>query len=561
MKFALVATTGLAISGCLLYSMPPAFAGQKSSVAQTTPELVVQVPQSGDVNAFTFSPDGHVLAVSSQDGIVRMVDIATGSILLRVPVEGANPGSFCYSPDGKLFATSALNDAIVLRDSKTGAVTYRLEGHSQTCFAFSPTSGLIAAGTAEDNIALIDYYTGNVVRTIRSHSGWLNVLRFSEDGEMLACSGGSMAEKAGAEIFTVKTGSLVKHIDLKEGATAFAFSRDSRTLALGSGRLLSGGPGVALFDIRAGTIARTMQGREFEATALQFTKDGTTAVLGAAENDHYEVVKCLLDAGADVKDEFGHSLLSARANRRALGAALLSVLNSAFGPHLNHAPDAEKTGAYYFDVEGTALMLLYLGAPGNITNIRGGSLIAHTQSERLVRKLVAAGADINDFHSSGESALMFWITQNNIPLVKLAHELGADVNKADKSRYTPLMTAAGGGKEEIVYLLLGWNANVNAIDDNGENALLHAVSGGYPNIVRILAERGAKLELKDRYYHLTAIAHAVRDGDLEMTKILIDHRASMKDTGADLMELAAEADQRDHFGMTELLKTYRAQTK
>ena len=53
-----------------------------------------------------------------------------------------------------------------------------------------------------------------------------------------------MAEKAGAEIFTVKTGSLVKHIDLKEGATAFAFSRDSRTLALGSGRLLSGGPGV-----------------------------------------------------------------------------------------------------------------------------------------------------------------------------------------------------------------------------------------------------------------------------------------------------------------------------
>jgi ankyrin repeat protein len=90
---------------------------------------------------------------------------------------------------------------------------------------------------------------------------------------------------------------------------------------------------------------------------------------------------------------------------------------------------------------------------------------------------------------------------------------GGDVKLPTKSGITPLMAAAGlGTKEEdttgrkkteaeaiaSIQLCLGAGADVNAADNQGQTALHGAAQKGWDQVVQFLADRGAKLDAKDK---------------------------------------------------------------
>jgi WD40 repeat protein len=121
----------------------------------------VPVP-GGDVQRFTASPDGKLLAVRTcpiPDGesLIHLLDSTTGKELYRLADPTDPPGVNClldgplsFSPDGKVLATAFCNSTIRLYDPATGKELRRLQGRR---FTFSPDGLRLASSVGGVTLA------------------------------------------------------------------------------------------------------------------------------------------------------------------------------------------------------------------------------------------------------------------------------------------------------------------------------------------------------------------------------------------------------------------------
>jgi hypothetical protein len=147
---------------------------------------------------------------------------------------------------------------------------------------------------------------------------------------------------------------------------------------------------------------------------------------------------------------------------------------------------------------------------------RGADVNAQLKSQQAYRAKLDRGTDT--VLTTGATPLLRAAKAGDVAAVRLLLEKGADAKLATKAGVTPLMIAAGlGTKEEdttgrskteadtikTITLLLdagpGIDVDViNAADNAGRTALHGAALQGYDQVVRFLAERGAKLDVKDQ---------------------------------------------------------------
>ncbi|KXZ48898.1 hypothetical protein GPECTOR_24g187 [Gonium pectorale] len=201
--------------------------------------------------------------------------------------------------------------------------------------------------------------------------------------------------------------------------------------------------------------------------------DGMTALMMAAKGGHVEVVKDLLDAGAD---------LYAR-DRNGMGALMMA----AKGGHVEVVKvllAAARADVNAADMNGmTALMMA----------AKGGHV-------EVVKVLLAARADVNAADMDGTTALTMAAKGGHVEVVKvLLAAAGANVNAADMNGTTALTMAAKGGHVEVVKVLLAAaRADVNAADMDSKTPLMHAAQADCVEVVKELLEAGADARAADR---------------------------------------------------------------
>ena len=157
-------------------------------------------------------------------------------------------------------------------------------------------------------------------------------------------------------------------------------------------------------------------------------------------------------------------------------------------------------------------------------------------SLELVRKLVAAGADINArmtrranlantrMNEVGATPFMMAALTADAELMRELATLGADPSISNVDSSTPLMAAAGlaarspgedaGTESEVLeaaQVALEFGNDVNAVDKNGETAMHSAAYKNLPQVVKFLASKGAKIDIwnKPDKYGWTPLAIAV----------------------------------------------------
>jgi WD40 repeat protein len=271
---------------------------------QRAPHLVVGPVVGGAPLAV--SPDGRLSALPGEEGLVRLVENASGKEVRRFGIRGklhsAWPAEF--SPDGKLLvvysnetkkagAGGFLQPHIRLWDVAAGTVVqeldeaFRLEG-PPVCF--SPCGQLLAvweSGGRRPTISLWDVATGKPAPRFKGKRIPASWFTFTSDGRFLIVGREwfvlfDPAEKGprdqGVLVCELLTGKTVLRLEHLRGAVCGAASPDGRLLALGGedGR-------VGLFDLDTGKLLRRLEGHRGAIRSLAFTPDGKALVSGSAD--------------------------------------------------------------------------------------------------------------------------------------------------------------------------------------------------------------------------------------------------------------------------------------
>jgi uncharacterized protein len=173
--------------------------------------------------------------------------------------------------------------------------------------------------------------------------------------------------------------------------------------------------------------------------------------------------------------------------------------------------------------------------------------------------LLKAGADVKAANRYGVTPIALAATNGNPAMIRRLLDAGADPNSANPGGETALMTAARTGKVDAVTVLLDRGASVNAKDTvHAQTALMWAVLENHPDMVKLLLARGADINAhtnvtvpKGEYVParaggasgngiirqralptadggMTPLLFAIRDGNVEMTRLLIAHGADIR---------------------------------
>jgi ankyrin repeat protein len=356
---------------------------------------------------------------------------------------------------------------------------------------------------------------------------------------------------------------LVKAM-LKAGADANASLPGNETALHTAARTGKTGPIQALLDHGARVDATEHRGQtplmwaaaEGHADAVKLLiaagadpatrlESGFNALFFAVREGRIAASLALLKAGMDVNAAFTPEKGSNKGPTRGSSPLILAVENG----HFELAHELLKAGADPNDQRSghTPLHnLTWVRKPnkgdddsGNPSPIGSGNL----GSLQLARRLVESGADVNARLKRGASgrarltmsgATPFFMAADtaDLPYMKLLIELGADPSIPNKDDCPPLLPAAGLGTRapgeeagteeesiEAVKFLLSIGANLNTIDKNGETVMHGAAYASFPEMARFLAKHGADIRVwnqKNKYgWTPLIIAQGFRPGNFK----------------------------------------------
>ncbi len=236
------------------------------------------IPSPVWVRSVAFSPDGQTLAAGYYDTTVRLWRVSDGALLHELTDHGSWVRSVAFSPDGAVLITACDDGA--LRWWRPGDGTLlRTVSDSLTglrVVAFSPDGRLLAAGAGDNQIHLLNVVDGTLVRRLAGHSAWIRALAFSPDGQTLA----SGAFDATARLWRVSDGaSLLTLTDHAFSVLSVAFSPDGQTLATGSVDKTT-----RLWRVSDGAPLRILIGHDNFVFGVAYAPDGHLLATAAADN-------------------------------------------------------------------------------------------------------------------------------------------------------------------------------------------------------------------------------------------------------------------------------------
>jgi len=215
----------------------------------------------------------------------------------------------------------------------------------------------------------------------------------------------------------------------------------------------------------------------------------------AAWNNEHELVKLLLEFGADVnaKNIRGWMPLHIAVQENAAEAARLLIEH---GASVNAKDEDGLTplhGAAGQNAVGVAQLLVARGADVNAKS-KNGRMPLHTavleNAAEAARLLIEHGASVNAKDENGLTPLHDAAGKNAVDVAQLLIAHGADVNATSKNGQTPLHTAAWERATEAAQLLMAHGVDVNATNKNGWTPLHTAARGNASEAARLLIARG-----------------------------------------------------------------------
>jgi ankyrin repeat protein len=194
---------------------------------------------------------------------------------------------------------------------------------------------------------------------------------------------------------------------------------------------------------------------------VNFIHENNTALIWGAYKGNAEIVRLLIDAGADLdyRDGGGQT-------------ALDWAISKGYPYVINLLKQAKQRR-----LQSVSEELLNASMGTNVVKIR---------------ELLAAGADVNYKNEYGRTALILAAGKGRTEILKLLLGFGAYINHVTNNKYTALILAANNGHTDTVQALLQAGADIRNVDNDGDTALSCARRTGHHAIVSLLEQAGRR---------------------------------------------------------------------
>jgi WD40 repeat protein/tRNA A-37 threonylcarbamoyl transferase component Bud32 len=214
-----------------------------------------------------FSPDSKWVAATSRDGLVRVWDIETETIVLSLDKDPNQDLGLDFSPDGQYLALTRGSDVGIKSINPVATQTHRqLTSHSSPQvwnLAFSPDHRWLASRAGGWEVILWDAATMKAVHTLRTPVEMTEQanLAFSPDSQWLVsgCRGEQLL------VWEVETGQPSAQVIPARNTRCCAFSPDGQWLATTNGTNK-----ILLWDVRKAEQVRAFDLSTSEISFLAF---------------------------------------------------------------------------------------------------------------------------------------------------------------------------------------------------------------------------------------------------------------------------------------------------
>lgn len=219
---------------------------------------------------------------------------------------------------------------------------------------------------------------------------------------------------------------------------------------------------------------------------------GETALICAVKENHKDIVKILINIGADkeAQDNTGFSALNWAAQRgnKEIIEILLKNLSS----------NVSLTG----------------NSNSIVSAVYSGDLAT-------VKLFVKEGLPINASDSYGETPLFAAVKIGNIDILKYLIKQGVDTQSTDRLGRIPIMLAAQAGYTDIISFLIDNGTDINEQTKEGYTPLVFASANGHSATVDYLLQNGADPNIRNNE-GLSAIYLAAFKGHWLTEVLLLD---------------------------------------
>ena len=278
-------------------------------------------PSSDTLASAAFSPEGNVLAATTGNRTVSLLNGETAKLLRTLESRSTGFYAVAASSDGKWLASGANDRSVRLWQAATGRELPRLSGSTGwiTSISFSANNRFIASGSISGEVKIWDLRSGREAYRLPTDQGSINAVSFSKNDKWLAAAGVQHTIQVW-DIATKSSRTLSGHAG---EVTSISFSPEEGLLASGSTDRT-----IRLWDPGTGRGLKTLATLPDHVNAVTFSPDGKSLAAGCADKtitiwdvQSGRLLKTLIGHGGEVLalvySPDGHSLVSGSSDHTA----------------------------------------------------------------------------------------------------------------------------------------------------------------------------------------------------------------------------------------------------
>jgi len=255
-------------------------------------------------------------------------------------------------------------------------------------------------------------------------------------------------------------------------------------------------------------------------------KSHWTPLMHIALRNRPEAVEVLLHAGADInaKDAEGETALMKVTSDGLVNIVELLLKHGANTSLTNKLDETALDMAIYQKQKEIAGMLM---ADKKSIGSKTINAAMYQKDTPLLKKLIEAGADVNQQDENGQTLLMEAADQGDLDMVKMLLEHQAKVDIKSKFGGTPFTRAVAQKHTEIAEALI--EAGADMVDHYTGNwgALFTAAQNGQVEIINLMLDKGTGVDVRGSD-DMTPLMAACEKGQMEAVRILLDHKANIE---------------------------------